>query len=67
MDIVDMASEREEELRQEALSAHIHPERLPSLTHCEYCGHSIPKRRQLALQGVSTCITCQEKLECVGR
>lgn len=30
-----------------------------SLTHCEDCGAPIPAKRQAALPGVRTCITCQ--------
>lgn len=34
-----------------------------SLEECEDCGDDIPEARRLAVQGVSTCIFCQEKRE----
>lgn len=35
----------------------------PSLSECEECGDDIPKERQDAVPGCTTCIYCQTKLE----
>ena len=39
----------------------------PSLEECEECGDPIPKQRQLAVQGVTMCIHCQERSERMKR
>lgn len=39
----------------------------PSLEECEECGDPIPKERQLAVQGVTMCIHCQERSERMKR
>jgi phage/conjugal plasmid C-4 type zinc finger TraR family protein len=35
----------------------------PSLEECVECGEPIPKARQLAVQGCTTCIECQRLAE----
>jgi phage/conjugal plasmid C-4 type zinc finger TraR family protein len=64
MDFCDRASAREEELRQDALAAmDLHRNGLHSLSHCERCDKPIPKERQRAIEGVSTCVGCQTLIE----
>lgn len=68
MDFCDRASALEEELRQDALAAMELPRNgLPYLSHCEECGKPIPKERQHAVQGVSTCVDCQILIERASR
>lgn len=38
-----------------------------SATECVECGEIIPKRRRELLQGVKTCVDCQEYLEAMKR
>jgi phage/conjugal plasmid C-4 type zinc finger TraR family protein len=35
----------------------------PSLSHCEECGDAIPKKRRLAVPGVTMCVDCQTYFE----
>jgi phage/conjugal plasmid C-4 type zinc finger TraR family protein len=72
--ILDRATEREEQLRADALAEHQRRARASgygldpggvSATDCEgpRCGEPIPEARRLALPGVRLCVTCQQRLE----
>ncbi len=64
-DFADLASEREQELRDDALAAQ--QRRRPVVAEtagpCAICDEPIPLARQHALPGVQTCIDCQQELE----
>jgi phage/conjugal plasmid C-4 type zinc finger TraR family protein len=68
-DIYDRATEREEELRQDALDQQARRAGLTgktvtdSATECAICDDAIPQNRRLALPGVQTCVACQNELE----
>ena len=66
-DVFDRASDREEEMRSDALAEMARradgQARLPRRTHCAVCDEPIPPRRLQALPGVQTCIDCQSDLE----
>lgn len=66
-DVSDLATEREEELREDALQAAKRARDAarsqPSAERCEQCGDSIPNERRLAVPGVRFCIQCQTVLE----
>lgn len=64
-DLFDRASEREEEMRADALAAQARYGALPTTSAecCMECGGPIPIARQNALPGVQTCIDCQVELE----
>lgn len=65
-DFADLASAREQELRDDALAAHAR--QVPgvdaeSAEQCVLCEAPIQEARRLALPGVQTCIDCQEDLD----
>lgn len=66
-DIYDRATEREEEIREDALAdvrRRIAEQRLrPSAEECRVCGARIPVARRRAVPGVQTCIDCQTDLD----
>lgn len=68
-DISDMASEREEIARLDAIRDQQRRAGLAGKTvtdsahYCSVCGEPIAEKRRQALPGVQTCIDCQEELE----
>lgn len=66
MDVIDIASEREDADRAAAIAAHLaqhkRPQR-PSAEHCEDCGGDIPEARRVNTPGVQLCVECQERQE----
>lgn len=72
-DIYDLATEREEENRADALAAQQRRAGLHGKTFhdsarlCRVCEDPIPVRRRRALPGVQTCVACQELLEAAMR
>lgn len=68
-DVSDRATQREEELRADALDeqAHRDPTRgktvADSATHCAICEQRIPVKRRRAVPGVQTCVECQADVE----
>lgn len=71
-DPLDRATEREEELRADALADQARRSGLAgktvadSATECRLCDGPIPDARRHALPGVQTCIDCQTDLERTG-
>lgn len=60
MDIVNLASQREQDERERALRAFQAQRSLqPSASHCMDCEGAIPVARQQAVLGVQRCIECQ--------
>ncbi|MEX3628761.1 MAG: TraR/DksA C4-type zinc finger protein [Burkholderia sp.] len=69
-DEIDMAAEREAQLRADALSAHarsVGTHGAESATTCCECGEPIPAGRRAAVPGVQTCIACQLDIERLSR
>jgi len=70
VDIFDVASEREEEMRADALAEHARRADgaacLASAPHCACCGVAIPPARRRIVPGVQTCVDCQRRLERAG-
>lgn len=68
-DINDMASEREEIARQDAIRDQVRRAGLVGKTvadsarDCSVCGELIAEKCRVAVPGVQTCIDCQEELE----
>jgi phage/conjugal plasmid C-4 type zinc finger TraR family protein len=65
-DFADLAAEREQQLRDDALAEQArrgkrHVE--ASAEHCAVCEEPIPAARRDAVPGVQTCIHCQRELE----
>ena len=71
-DPLDLAAEREAELRADALADQARRSGLAgktvadSATECRLCDGLIPDARRHALPGVQTCIDCQTDLERAG-
>ena len=69
---IDAASERELEIRQDALTEQAIRAGLAGKTIddsallCRVCTDAIPEARRRALPGVQTCIECQTELEYTG-
>ena len=65
-DFADLAAEREQEIRDDALAAHARragdSDRLSAVL-CRVCEEPLPEARRRALPGVQTCRDCQEELE----
>ena len=65
----DRATEREEELRGDALAEQARRAGLAGKTvadsaaFCEICDTEIPEARRIAVPGVKTCIDCQSDIE----
>jgi phage/conjugal plasmid C-4 type zinc finger TraR family protein len=72
-DIYDRATEHEEQMREDALSAQARRAGLTGKTwrdsadECRLCGAGIPMKRRRAMPGVQTCIECQTELEMAAR
>ena len=63
-DFVDIAAEREAEIRADALAARRSaPATAASAMECEDCGDPIPERRRQAVPGCTRCTTCQEHFD----
>ena len=68
-DVFDRASEREEQLRDDALQAQARRAGLTGKTYmdsareCHVCDEPIPDERRRAVPGVQTCVDCQNDLE----
>lgn len=66
-DWADLASEREQQIRDEALErvtgGTLKRQVEASAECCAVCEDPIPEARREALPGVQTCIDCQEELE----
>ena len=64
-DFADLAAEREQEIRDDALAAQKrrHPAAAETAETCAICAEPIPVARQQALPGVQTCIDCERELE----
>lgn len=71
-DPLDRATEREEELRADALADQARRAGLAgktvadSATECRICTDPIPEARRQALPGVQTCVDCQADIERAG-
>lgn len=68
MDSIDLAQERDEQLRAAAL-ANIPrlPGTTPALWYCEDCLVAIPEARRQAVPGCTRCVDCQSMAEGGGR
>ncbi|MGP8432007.1 TraR/DksA C4-type zinc finger protein [Paraburkholderia fungorum] len=66
-DASDLATTREEELREDALQAMRRARDAassqPGAPACDRCGEPIPQARREAVPGCRHCVTCQRKLE----
>lgn len=73
MDLFDRATEREEQMREDALQAQRRRAGFTGKTwrdsadECRVCGAGIPMKRRRAVPGVKTCIECQTELEGAAR
>jgi len=70
MDVIDIASEREDAHRTAVIAAHLAQKKIPqrpSAEHCEDCGADIPEARRLIIPGVLLCVECQEHQERMRR
>lgn len=64
MDLMDMAQEREELIRENQIQKARQPlGRLVSAFFCEECDAPIPEARRIAIPGVAVCVNCQEVTE----
>ncbi|MCW2474519.1 MULTISPECIES: TraR/DksA family transcriptional regulator [unclassified Symbiopectobacterium] len=64
--------DRDQGFNEQQLEAMIEKSRFqpavtPSLFHCRLCGDPIPDKRRQTLPGVTTCISCQKKIEGIRR
>lgn len=66
-DLFDRASDREQQMRDDALAERARRANAgraaESATHCSECEAIIPEPRRLAVPGVHTCIDCQTDIE----
>jgi phage/conjugal plasmid C-4 type zinc finger TraR family protein len=62
-EIIDQASEREEQFREQAIAAHRINHGAVSATHCVDCGESIPDLRRVNVPGCKRCASCQQDEE----
>ncbi|MDD5249657.1 MAG: TraR/DksA family transcriptional regulator [Rhodocyclaceae bacterium] len=68
-DVFDRASEREQELRDDALQDQRRRAGLAGKTYtdsareCHVCDEPIPDARRRAIPGVQTCVDCQAEVE----
>lgn len=73
MDLFDRATEREEQMREDALQAQVRRAGLAGKTwrdsadECRVCGAGIPMKRRRTVPGVQTCVGCQTELEGAAR
>lgn len=64
MDIIDLASQREQADRElELANQQAKRSTRPPASHCLACGEPIPIARQQAVPGVQRCVECQEAYE----
>lgn len=62
-EIIDRASEREEQFREHAIAAHRINRNAVSATHCVDCGEAIPMLRREKVPGCQRCASCQQDSE----
>jgi len=67
-DLIDLATQRCEELAADALTEHLRRTSLAvsvqqSAHRCACCGEDIPEARRQAYPGVVRCIDCQKDVE----
>lgn len=62
-DSMDLVQQRVEEDRLRYIHKARRSNAAVSSFICESCGTAIPEARRIAVQGVDTCVTCQEVLE----
>lgn len=71
VDVSDLATECEEQLRADALDVQRRVReaatRRPSAPVCEQCEENIPLARQIAVPGVQLCVQCQSAREQLQR
>lgn len=72
MDEFDRATEREEQMREDALNEQARRAGLTGKTVADSaavcdCGEQIPEARRQAIPGVQTCMDCQSEIERRGR
>lgn len=66
-DFADLASDREQELRDDALASRARESQKrqasASAEFCAVCAEPIPEARRQAVPGVQTCVDCAAELE----
>ncbi|WP_149330406.1 TraR/DksA family transcriptional regulator [Citrobacter braakii] len=62
-EIIDRASEREEQFREQAIAAHRINRNAVSATHCVDCDDAIPDLRRVNVPGCQRCASCQQDEE----
>jgi phage/conjugal plasmid C-4 type zinc finger TraR family protein len=66
-DFADLAADREQQLREDALAEHSRRQGkrhvAASAEYCYVCGDPIPEKRRAVVPGVQTCLECQTELE----
>lgn len=62
-DQIDMAQERHQLVLDAQIKNATTRTAAPSAFYCEECGAPIPEQRRSSIQGVSTCVACQEIIE----
>jgi len=62
-EIIDQASEREEQFREQAIAAHRINRNAVSATHCVDCCEAIPELRREKVPGCQRCPSCQQDEE----
>lgn len=70
MDVIDIASEREDAHRAAVIAVHLAQKKTPdrpSAEHCEGCGEDIPEARRQIIPGVVLCVECQKRQERMRR
>lgn len=70
MDVIDIASEREDAHRAAVIAAHLAQKKTPdrpSAEQCEDCGGDIPEARRQIVPGVELCVECQDRQERIRR
>ncbi|WP_055134825.1 TraR/DksA C4-type zinc finger protein [Pseudomonas corrugata] len=71
MDVIDIASKREDDHRAAVIAAHLAQQKKiserPSAEHCEDCGGDIPEARRQIIPGVELCVECQDRQERMRR
>lgn len=58
-EIIDRASEREEQFREQAIAAHRIDRNAVSAMHCIDCDDAIPELRRVNVPGCKRCASCQ--------
>ncbi|WP_416261818.1 TraR/DksA family transcriptional regulator [Gibbsiella quercinecans] len=62
-DQMDMAQEQHQLMLDAQIKNATNRPTAPSAFHCEECDAPIPERRRHLIQGVRTCVICQEVIE----